>query len=168
MAALYGREMDGHRRGALAAHGRRPRRPGLNVDAMEFRCLGNSGLKVSALTYGNWLTHGSQIENETVTKCVAAAIEAGITSFDTADVYANTQGLTIQLVSNQPQYSMLWRVIDAEVVPASKKLGISQIVWSPVAQVVLAPEVLTRIDSVIGVPAERDPRRTVSPSSRPS
>ena len=57
---------------------------------MKFRYLGNSGLKVSEICYGNWLTHGSQVENETATKCVRAALDAGITSFDTADVYANT------------------------------------------------------------------------------
>ncbi len=213
---------------------------------MKFRYLGNSGLKVSEICYGNWLTHGSQVENETATRCVRAALEAGITSYDTADVYANTaaetvlgkalsgerresleiftkvywptgprghndcglsrkhimesingslkrlrtdyvdlyqahrydvetpleetmqafadvvrqgkalyigvsewtadqiraghelaQQLGFQLVSNQPQYSMLWRVIEAEVVPASRELGVSQIVWSPVAQGVL-------------------------------
>ena len=61
-----------------------------NLSAMEFRYLGNSGLKVSAITFGNWLTHGSQVENSIATECVKAAIESGITSFDTADVYANT------------------------------------------------------------------------------
>ena len=45
--------------------------------------------------------------------------------------------LGFQLISNQPQYSMLWRVIEGEVVPASKQLGLSQIVWSPIAQGVL-------------------------------
>src|ERR671933_397532 len=55
---------------------------------MEFRYLGRSGLKISEITYGNWLTHGSQVENDVAKACVAAAIEAGITSFDTADVYA--------------------------------------------------------------------------------
>ncbi|KFF59297.1 aldo/keto reductase [Cryobacterium sp. MLB-32] len=218
---------------------------------MEFRYLGNSGLKISEITYGNWLTHGSQVENETATRCVRAALDAGISSFDTADVYANTaaeqvlgdalrgerrqsleiftkvfgptgpkghndtglsrkhilesidgsltrlqtdyvdlyqahrydvetpleetmqafadvvrQGkalyigvsewnaeqlraghalareLGFQLISNQPQYSMLWRVIDAEVVPASVDLGVSQIVWSPVAQGVLTGKYL--------------------------
>jgi len=213
---------------------------------MKFRYLGNSGLKVSELTYGNWLTHGSQVENDTATRCVHAALDVGISSFDTADVYANTQAetvlgealkgerresleiftkvygptgpkghndtglsrkhitesidgslrrlqtdyvdlyqahrydvetpldetmetfadlvrqgkilyvgvsewnaeqlreahalareLKIQLVSNQPEYSLLWRVIEDEVVPASTELGISQIVWSPVAQGVL-------------------------------
>ncbi|UVI35383.1 aldo/keto reductase family protein [Brevibacterium spongiae] len=210
---------------------------------MEHRYLGNSGLKISEITYGNWLTHGSQVENETATKCVHAALDAGISTFDTADVYANTvaeqvlgdalkgqrresleiftkvyfptgpkghndtglsrkhmmesingslrrlgtdyvdlyqahrydyetpleetmqafadivragkalyigvsewnadqlraahhlaKDLGIQLVSNQPQYNMLWRVIEERVVPTSKELGISQIVWSPIAQ----------------------------------
>ena len=45
--------------------------------------------------------------------------------------------LGIHLVSNQPQYSMLWRVIESEVVPSCEELGVSQIVWSPVAQGVL-------------------------------
>ncbi|RBP65470.1 aryl-alcohol dehydrogenase-like predicted oxidoreductase [Brevibacterium sanguinis] len=213
---------------------------------MEHRYLGNSGLKISEITYGNWLTHGSQVENDIATTCVHAALDAGISTFDTADVYANTvaeqvlgdalkgerresleiftkvyfptgpkghndtglsrkhimesingslrrlgtdhvdlyqahrydyetpleetmqafadvvragkalyigvsewraeeiraahtlaQDLGIQLISNQPQYNMLWRVIDAEVVPTCQELGLSQIVWSPIAQGVL-------------------------------
>ncbi|MFL6063676.1 MAG: aldo/keto reductase family protein [Friedmanniella sp.] len=213
---------------------------------MEFRYLGNSGLKISEITYGNWLTHGSQVENDQAQACVKASLEAGITTFDTADVYANTKAETVlgealkgerresleiltkvfgpigpkqhndlglsrkhimeaingslsrlqtdyvdlyqahrydyetpleetmqafadlvrmgkvlyvgvsewtadqlrdgaklaaelgfQLISNQPQYSMLWRVIEGEVVPTSKELGISQVVWSPIAQGVL-------------------------------
>jgi aryl-alcohol dehydrogenase-like predicted oxidoreductase len=213
---------------------------------VNYRYLGNSGLKISEITYGNWLTHGSQVENDVATKCVHAALDAGITTFDTADVYANTvaeqvlgdalkgqrrapceiftkvywptgpggpndtglsrkhimesihgsltrlgtdyvdlyqahrydtetpleetmqafadvvrQGkalyigvsewtadqiragaamakdLGFQLISSQPQYSMLWRVIEDEVVPASKENGLSQIVWSPIAQGVL-------------------------------
>jgi aryl-alcohol dehydrogenase-like predicted oxidoreductase len=213
---------------------------------MEFRYLGRSGLKVSEITYGNWLTHGSQVENDIAAQCVEAALSAGITTFDTADAYANTaaekvlgkalkhqrresleiftkvywptgpkgpndvglsrkhimesidgslrrlktdyvdlyqahrydvetpleetmqafadivrQGkalyigvsewnaeqiraghalskeLGFQLISNQPQYSMLWRVIEDQVVPVSEELGLSQIVWSPVAQGVL-------------------------------
>ncbi|WP_449264748.1 aldo/keto reductase, partial [Escherichia coli] len=58
---------------------------------MEFRYLGRSGLKISEITYGNWLTHGSQVENEQATACVRAALDNGITTFDTADVYANTK-----------------------------------------------------------------------------
>jgi aryl-alcohol dehydrogenase-like predicted oxidoreductase len=218
---------------------------------VKFRYLGNSGLKVSEICYGNWLTHGSQVENETAERCVRAALEAGITSFDTADVYANTiaekvlgdalkgerresleiftkvfwptgpggpndSGLSrkhimesingslkrlktdyvdlyqahrydhetpleetmrafsdvvrsgkalyigvsewdanqiraghelatdlgFQLVSNQPQYSMLYRVIEEWVVPTSAELGVSQICWSPVAQGVLTGKYL--------------------------
>ncbi|RAG60484.1 aldo/keto reductase, partial [Burkholderia multivorans] len=45
--------------------------------------------------------------------------------------------LGIQLLSNQPQYNMLWRVIEPQVVPTSQEVGVSQIVWSPVAQGVL-------------------------------
>ena len=210
------------------------------------RYLGNSGLKISEITYGNWLTHGSQVENDAATACVRAALDVGITTFDTADVYANTAAETVlgdalrgerresvevftkvywptgpggpndcglsrkhimesingslrrlqtdyvdlyqahrfdtetpleetmqafadivrqgkalyigvsewtadqiraghalskelgfQLISSQPQYSMLWRVIEPEVVPTSRELGLSQIVWSPVAQGVL-------------------------------
>ncbi len=213
---------------------------------MEFRYLGNSGLKISEITYGNWLTHGSQVENDAATACVRAALDHGISTFDTADVYANTvaesvlgealkgerresleiftkvywptgpkgkndtglsrkhimesidgslsrlqtdyvdlyqahrfdtetpleetmqafadvvragkalyigvsewtadqiraghalaQELGFQLISSQPQYSMLWRVIEDEVVPACEELGVSQIVWSPIAQGVL-------------------------------
>jgi aryl-alcohol dehydrogenase-like predicted oxidoreductase len=213
---------------------------------MKFRYLGNSGLKISEITYGNWLTHGSQVENDIAFRCVRAALENGITTFDTADAYANTAAETVlgealkgerrqsleiftkvfwptgpkgpndiglsrkhilesidgsltrlqtdyvdlyqahrfdhntpleetmqafadvvrsgkalyigvsewtadqiragaalarelhvQLISNQPQYSALWRVIEDEVVPASKEVGISQIVWSPIAQGVL-------------------------------
>src|SRR5918997_2432514 len=58
---------------------------------VNYRYLGNSGLKISEITYGNWLTHGSQVENDVAAKCVRAAIDAGITTFDTADVYANTR-----------------------------------------------------------------------------
>src|SRR6201747_2606548 len=213
---------------------------------MEFRYLGNSGLKISEITYGNWLTHGSQVENEQATACVRAALDAGITTFDTADVYANTKAETVlgealkgerresleiftkvywptgpggpndsglsrkhimesidgslsrlrtdyvdlyqahrydtetpleetmqafadvvragkalyigvsewtaeqireahglakdlgvSLISSQPPYSMLWRVIEGEVVPTCAELGLSQIVWSPIAQGVL-------------------------------
>ena len=220
---------------------------------MEFRYLGNSGMQISAITYGNWLTHGSQVENDTATQCVRAALDSGITSFDTADVYANgkaeevlgaalkgerresleiftkvywpvgpdpkgkndtglsrkhimesidnslrrlqtdyvdlyqahrydrftpleetmqafadvvhagkahyigvsewspdqireAHGLAKQLgfslVSSQPQYSMLWRIIEPEVVPTCRELGIGQIVWSPIAQGVLTGKYL--------------------------
>jgi aryl-alcohol dehydrogenase-like predicted oxidoreductase len=218
---------------------------------MEFRRLGRSGLSVSEISYGNWITHGSQVEEEQAVACVRAALDSGISTFDTADVYANTRAesvlgralagqrresleiftkvfwptgpggpndrglgrkhimesanaslkrlgtdyvdlyqahrfddsvpleetflafadlvragkvlyvgvsewnaeqiargaelareLRVPFISNQPQYSMLWRVIEAEVVPASEAAGISQIVWSPIAQGVLTGKYL--------------------------
>ncbi|UMG92031.1 aldo/keto reductase family protein [Nocardioides sp. TF02-7] len=218
---------------------------------MEIRNLGASGLKISAIAYGNWLTHGSQVEEDAALACVRQALEEGITTFDTADVYANTAAesvlgkalagerregleiftkvfwptgpgkhndkglsrkhilesidgslrrlgtdyvdlyqahrfdhgtpleetmlafadvvragkalyigvsewraeeiraahelakeLRVPLVSNQPQYSMLWRVIEGEVVPTCRELGIGQIVWSPIAQGVLTGKYL--------------------------
>ncbi len=213
---------------------------------MEYRRLGNSGMYVSEIAYGNWITHGSQVEQASAIACVKAALAQGITTFDTADVYAQTKAETIlgkalkgvrresyelftkvywptgpgkndrglsrkhimescnaslkrlgtdridlyqahrfdyetpleetlsafddlirqgkvhyigtsewkasqieaalkiqdangynRFVSNQPQYSMLWRVIEQEVVPLSVREGIGQIVWSPIAQGVL-------------------------------
>jgi aryl-alcohol dehydrogenase-like predicted oxidoreductase len=201
---------------------------------------------VSEISYGNWITHGSQVEQEAAIKCVKTAFDLGITTFDTADVYAGTRAETVlgkalkgirresyelftkvywptgtgkndrglsrkhimeschaslkrlnvdhidlyqmhrfdfetpleeslqafedlirqgkvnyigfsewtaaqissalkiqdargysRFVSSQPQYSALWRVIEAEVAPLSRKEGIGQIVWSPIAQGVL-------------------------------
>ena len=218
---------------------------------MEYRYLGNSGFKVSKLIYGNWLTHASQVADEEAIRTVHAALDGGITTFDTADVYANQaaeevlgnalsgqrrEGLEIltkvywpvaermpndhglsrkhimesingslkrlrtdyvdlyqahrydyetpleetmqafadivrsgkalyigvsewtaeqieagaklakqmnfQLISSQPQYSMLWRVIEKKVIPASVKNGLSQIVWSPMAGGVLTGKYL--------------------------
>jgi aryl-alcohol dehydrogenase-like predicted oxidoreductase len=214
--------------------------------SMEFRHLGKSGLKVSAVSYGNWITHGSQLEAEQATACVRAALDAGITTFDTADVYANGRAetilgealagerrdgleictkvyfptgpgpndtglsrkhiheainaslrrlktdyvdlyqahrydyatpltetmeafadvvragkalyigvsewtaeqlreahalaadLRISLVSNQPRYNALYRIIEAEVVPTCQELGISQVVFSPMEQGILS------------------------------
>src|ERR687885_2839335 len=58
---------------------------------MEFRHLGRSGLMISEIAYGNWITHGSQVEEEAAAACVRAALDVGITTFDTADVYAGTR-----------------------------------------------------------------------------
>jgi voltage-dependent potassium channel beta subunit len=213
---------------------------------MEHRHLGRSGLKVSEIAYGNWITHGSQVAEDAALACVAAALDEGITTFDTADVYAGTRAETVlgkalhgvrresveictkvfwptgpgqndrglsrkhiiesahnslrrlqtdyldlyqahrydhetpleetlrafddlvrqgkvlyigvsewraeeieaavkiadqlgldRIVSNQPQYNMIWRVIESEVVDVSQREGIGQIVWSPIAQGVL-------------------------------
>jgi len=218
---------------------------------MEHRHLGRSGLKVSEIAYGNWVTHGSQVEKDAALACVATALDEGITTFDTADVYAMTKAESIlgdalhgvrresveictkvfwptgpgandrglsrkhimesahgslrrlqtdyidlyqahrydhgtpleetlrafddlvrqgkvlyigvsewraeeiqaalkiadqlgldRIVSNQPQYNMIWRVIEAEVIPLSAQEGIGQIVWSPIAQGVLTGKYL--------------------------
>jgi aryl-alcohol dehydrogenase-like predicted oxidoreductase len=217
---------------------------------MQFRHLGRSGLMVSEISYGNWITHGAQVENDAAIACVHAALDEGITTFDTADVYAGTKAevvlgealkglkresievftkvywptgrgvnerglsrkhilestdaslrrlgldaidmlqahrydvetpleetmrafahvvhqgkvhyigvsewtaaeiraakvladeLKIEFVSSQPQYSLLWRVIEADVVPTCEELGIGQIVWSPIAQGVLTGKYL--------------------------
>src|SRR3954469_19835722 len=58
---------------------------------MNHRHLGKSGLMVSEISYGNWLTHGAQVEKEGAFACVRAALDEGITTFDTADVYAQTR-----------------------------------------------------------------------------
>src|SRR6476646_3126615 len=62
---------------------------------MEFRRLGRSGLRVSEISYGNWLTHGSQVEADQAAACVKEALEVGITTFDTADIYAGTKAETV-------------------------------------------------------------------------
>src|SRR4029079_19124952 len=62
---------------------------------METRNLGSSGLKITEIAYGNWLTHGSQVEEEAALACVRAALDVGITTFDTADVYANSRAETV-------------------------------------------------------------------------
>ena len=55
---------------------------------MEYRNLGKSGVKVSAVSLGSWLTYGGATENETATACLHRAYELGINFFDTANVYA--------------------------------------------------------------------------------
>ncbi|MEJ1105559.1 MULTISPECIES: aldo/keto reductase family protein [unclassified Kribbella] len=58
---------------------------------MLHRRLGRSGLKISEIAYGNWITHGAQIDQEQALACTRAALDAGITTFDTADAYADTR-----------------------------------------------------------------------------
>ncbi|MGA8116516.1 MAG: aldo/keto reductase family protein [Actinocatenispora sp.] len=212
---------------------------------MEYTRLGNSGLMVSRFAYGNSITAGDQVEEQVARSCVHAALESGITTFDTADVYADGAAelilgraladhpredvvictkvgrskradpnagrlsrkhirdsidgslsrlgtdyvdlyqahrfdnetpleetmqafadvvragkalyigvsewpaaqvelgaklaaeLSIPLVSSQCQYSLLWRVIETDLIPACDRLGIGQIAWSPLAGGVL-------------------------------
>ena len=56
---------------------------------MEYRRLGRCGLSVSALTLGNWATHGAQVDDARAIATVHAALDEGITSFDTSDSYAS-------------------------------------------------------------------------------
>ena len=217
---------------------------------------------VSEIIYGNWLTHGEGVEREAALACVHAALDAGVTTFDTADVYAqgaaeevlgralkgvrresleiatkvclptgpgrndrglsrkhiieschaslrrlgtdyvdlyqahrfddqtplaetliafddlvragkvhylgvsewraeqiaealrlaDELGLRSRIVSNQPQYNMLWRVIEPEVLPLCRREGIGQIVFQPLAQGVLTGKYLP------GQPAPADSR----------
>lgn len=62
---------------------------------MEYRRLGSTGMYISEISYGNWVTHGSQVEAEAAQKCVKEALNQGITTFDTADVYAGTKAESI-------------------------------------------------------------------------
>ena len=57
---------------------------------MEFSKLGNSGLTVSKIAYGNWINHGGKVNEDIANDCVKAALDVGITTFDTADVYSDT------------------------------------------------------------------------------
>ena len=57
---------------------------------MQYKHLGNSGLKISEMIFGNWLTHAGQVEQDTAIACVNEALNVGISTFDTADAYANT------------------------------------------------------------------------------
>ena len=213
---------------------------------MRYRHLGSSGLRVSEISLGSWLTYGGSVEDEAATACIHRAFELGVNFFDTANVYRRgeaeqvvgralrgigrddyvlatkvffpmgegpndsglsrkhvmeqcerslvrldvdyvdlyqchrpdpntpveetlralddlvTQGKVLYvgvsewsadqleeardiqsdlgfdpIVSNQPQYSMLYREIEDDVIPTSRRLGVGQIVWSPLAQGVL-------------------------------
>ena len=77
------------------AFGLATRRASRRLLSMEYRRLGSTGMYVSEISYGNWITHGNQIESDAAIKCVKAALEVGITTFDTADVYAGTKAETV-------------------------------------------------------------------------
>jgi voltage-dependent potassium channel beta subunit len=55
---------------------------------MEYRFLGRSGLKVSALSFGAWVTIGGQVDEQGAVECMTAAYEAGVNFFDNAEAYA--------------------------------------------------------------------------------
>jgi voltage-dependent potassium channel beta subunit len=62
---------------------------------MNYRRLGASGLKVSELSFGSWVTYGNQLSGDTASDCMAAAYDAGVNFFDNAEVYARGQSETI-------------------------------------------------------------------------
>jgi aryl-alcohol dehydrogenase-like predicted oxidoreductase len=62
---------------------------------MEYRRLGNTGLKLSVLSFGSWVTFHNQLGNQTALDCMQAAWEAGVNFFDNAEVYAGGKSETI-------------------------------------------------------------------------
>lgn len=58
---------------------------------MEYRFLGRSGLKISALSFGSWVTFGNQIDEDVAYESMKAAYDAGVNFFDNAEVYAGGQ-----------------------------------------------------------------------------
>jgi voltage-dependent potassium channel beta subunit len=62
---------------------------------MQYRRLGRSGLKVSELSFGSWVTYGSQVDTKSAVECMAAAWDAGVNFFDNAEVYARGMSETI-------------------------------------------------------------------------
>lgn len=62
---------------------------------MEYRHLGSSGLKVSALSYGSWVTFGDQVDEDVAEACMKAAYEAGVNFFDNAEAYAKGRAETM-------------------------------------------------------------------------
>src|SRR5260221_5134123 len=65
------------------------------MTAMNYRRLGRSGLKVSALSFGSWVTYGNQLGSELARECMAVAYDAGVNFFDNAEVYAKGGSETI-------------------------------------------------------------------------
>src|SRR5947209_8011108 len=110
---------------------------------MRYRPLGDSGIEVSEIALGSWLTFGSGIPADRAVACVDAAFEAGINLIDTANAYGRGAAAldlvphAAKFVSSQPQSSLLHREPEREVIPLCAANGISQIVWSPLAQGVL-------------------------------
>ena len=65
------------------------------MTAMNYRRLGASGLKVSELSFGSWVTYGNQLGSDLARECMAAAFDAGVNFFDNAEVYAKGQSESI-------------------------------------------------------------------------
>lgn len=65
------------------------------MTTMNYRRLGRSGLKVSELSFGSWVTYGNQMDEGRARECMAAAYDAGVNFFDNAEVYAKGESETI-------------------------------------------------------------------------
>src|SRR5512139_3488772 len=65
------------------------------MTAMNYRRLGRSGLKVSELSFGSWVTYGNQLAADNARECMAAAYDAGVNFFDNAEVYAKGESEVI-------------------------------------------------------------------------
>ncbi|MEX0869752.1 MAG: aldo/keto reductase [Nitriliruptoraceae bacterium] len=63
--------------------------------AMEYRPLGRSGIKVSVLSLGSWVTFGDQMDVDGAAECMAAAFDAGVNFFDNAEAYAGGESETV-------------------------------------------------------------------------
>lgn len=72
---------------------------------MEYRRLGNSGLQVSALSLGSWVTYHNQVDSGAATEMLSAAMDAGVNFFDNAEVYAGGQS---EVVMGQAFKALKW------------------------------------------------------------
>lgn len=72
---------------------------------MEYRRLGRSGLQVSALSFGSWVTFGAQVNDDVAESCMVAAYESGVNFFDNAEVYAHGKS---EIVMGQILKKMCW------------------------------------------------------------
>ncbi|MBK8165687.1 MAG: aldo/keto reductase [bacterium] len=79
---------------------------------MEYRFLGKSGLKVSALSYGAWVTFGEQVDADLAYRCMSAAFDAGVNFFDNAEVYGGGQA---EIIMGQVFRRAGWRRSDLVV-----------------------------------------------------
>ena len=66
---------------------------------MHYRPLGRSGLRVSELSLGSWVTYGNQVDTRLARECMAAAYDAGVNFFDNAEVYARGESERIMGVA---------------------------------------------------------------------
>lgn len=76
---------------------------------MEFRHLGSSGLQVSALSLGAWVTYGGQVGEEVAEECMTAAFDAGVNFFDNAEAYASGKA---EIVMGRVLKKMGWKRSD--------------------------------------------------------